>query len=376
MGAGAGGTVGGPPWDVAFVHDSRRFDGMLVMMDRALAALQGSNIRIRAFTCYDPSLADQYPDLGTRVAGYKIPFGGDLERGVNRLLPVFARRLRDLRANLIHLWSPSLAAVIPGRNNVLVTVPDLAKLTTRYYGRIPSYLHNRLLPLVARANTIVCHTEWTRQEIVRWLRVPPERIAVVRPWTDVVGTERAIEREFTAPQLGRPWTLLAVAVDRPNKNLAFFLEVLARLDTRYRGLVVGRPTGPTRARVQALGLASRVEFRTGVQDTAPIYDSAHLLLHPSLHEGFGLPLLEGMARRVPVIASNRTCIPEVMGSGGLLLAPDDPGVWARAVESLADEIAYREAVARAVRRAGVFTREGTRDALLRTYEAALARARG
>jgi glycosyltransferase involved in cell wall biosynthesis len=367
---------GPSPSEVAFVHDSRRFDGMFQMMEFARTALVDSSVRVRTYTCYDPSLAEQYPDLGTRVAGHRIPPGGDLERGVNRWLPVFARRLRTLEADLIHLWSSSLAEMVRGRDNVVITIPDLAKTTTRYYGRIPSYLHNRLLPLVRQANGLVAHTEWTRADIVRVLSVDLDRISVVPPWVSVVTDPRPIERVFRTPTLERPWTLLAVATDRPHKNLGFFLDVLSRLDRRYRGVVVSRPGPATLARVRSLGLTDRVRFVHGLPELGPTFAEAEVYIHPSLYEGFGIPILEAMARRVPVIASDRTCIPEVVGAGGRVLGLEDPRVWARAVESLADPGIYGAAVEAATRRAAEFTPERTRGALLDTYRAAMLRRRG
>jgi glycosyltransferase involved in cell wall biosynthesis len=362
-----------PSFRVAFAHDCRRHDGMFVAMDQALEALKGSPAHVEVYTCLDPSLAREYPDLGHRVPGYRVPPGGDFERGINRLLPVFAHRLRGIQADLVHLWSVQLAAVTRDRSNVLITIPDLAKYSTRYYGRIASYLFNRMLPLARRAVGLTCYTEWTRRDIVRVLEVPPDRVTVVPPWAVAQPRPRPQEDAFRPPTVEDPWNLLAVAVDRPHKNLGFFLDVLAGLDARFRGVVVTRPRPETVARLRELGLASRVRFVSGIEDLSSLYDDADVLLHPSEYEGFGLPLLEAMARRVPVIASDRTCIPEVVGTGGTTLRLDSTQRWVEAVERLADPDVYRRSAEAAYRRAAVFHQEGTRDALLRAYGAAMAR---
>lgn len=359
--------VPSPPLEVAFAHDCRRHDGLFVMLRLALEAVGAGPPSVHVYTCVDPSLRSEYPDLGTIVPGLRVPLGGTVERGVNRLLPVFARKLRDVRADLLHLWSPQLAQVVRYRTDVVVTVPDLAKRTTRYYGRIPSFLYNRQLPYLSRAAALSCYTEWTRRELVRVLRVPEDRVVVVPPPAPKrAGPPRSPPTEPPTPP--HPWTLLAVAVDRPHKNLGFFLEVLAQLDARFRAVVVATPRPETRERARQLGLTGRVEFLPPQDDLSPVYRSAHVLVHPSLYEGFGLPVLEAMVEGLPVLVSDATCLPEVVGDGGRVLPPTDARRWAETVEALTDPRRYREASERALARARTFTAERCRSALDRLYE--------
>lgn len=356
-----------PSRTVAYAHDCQRFDGLYVGLLLSRTAIESPSLRVPVYRCIDPSLRDQYPTLGTEVTGYRVPPGGDLERGVNRLLPVFARKLRSISADLVHVWSVSLAGLIRYRSDVVVSVPDLAKFTTRYYGAIPSYLHNRMLPYLGRARGVVCLTEWTRSEIVNLLRLPADRVHVAPPTSSIPPPRYTLPRVAAPPTDSSPWTLLDVAVDRPHKNLEFFLRILARLDRRFRARIVTRPTARTSALAARLGVSDRIEFLSDVPDMAPVYRTADVLVFPSLYEGFGLPLLEAMSQGVPVIAANRTCIPEVVAGGGAILDPTDPGPWADAVRRLVDPEAYRDASQRASARAGEFTPERLRDALLRAY---------
>ncbi|MCI4372264.1 MAG: glycosyltransferase [Thermoplasmata archaeon] len=327
-------------------------------------------VHIPVYTCYDPSLRAQYPELGTMVSGYRIPGGGDLERGVNRFLPVFARKLRSIPGDLVHIWSVSLAALIGFRSDVIVTVPDIAKLTTRFYPRLPSYLHNRMLHYLPRARAIICYTEAARREIVEGLRLPPDLVHVTPPSPSIGPPPFPLPRTNSPPTALRPWELLYVATDRRHKNIEFFLRVLARLDGRFRGLVVTQPTSRTIALSRQIGVADRIEFRSGVADLASVFRGADLLVHPSLHEGFGLPLLEGMSQGLPVVASNRTCIPEVVGNGGQVLDPTDPTPWVDAIEALTDPARYKDASRMAVERASSFSVEKTRAALMGVYDSA------
>jgi glycosyltransferase involved in cell wall biosynthesis len=340
---------------------------MLQPVVQGISALQGTPVRVRVFTCFDPSREREYPRLGVMVRGYRVPLGGDLERGVNRLLPVFAHRLRSIRADLFHLWSVSLAAAVRDHPHTLIAIPDIAKLTTRYYGRIASYLHNRMLGFLPRASGVTCLTEWTRREIVRVLKLPEDRVFVVSPWaTPNRGTE-VTRQQVAPPTFDDPWTLLYVATDRPHKNLRFFLEVLARTDGRFRGVLVTQLRPRTRALIQKMGLISRLSIQGNVSDLTSTYRGAQILLHPSLYEGFGLPLLEAMSHGLPVVGSDRTCIPEVVGEGGRILPSNDPGQWVDAIERLSDPDRYAEASRRALSRAAEYPIDRTRRELLRTY---------
>jgi glycosyltransferase involved in cell wall biosynthesis len=97
------------------------------------------------------------------------------------------------------------------------------------------------------------------------------------------------------------------------------------------------------------------------------YKSAHVLAYPSLHEGFGLPLLEGMAAGMPVVSSDATCLPEVAGDAAALVPPSDVEGWANALAEALAEPDRRSAAARARLDAFSWERTGAvvREALVR-----------
>lgn len=139
----------------------------------------------------------------------------------------------------------------------------------------------------------------------------------------------------------RPY-LLCVGNRKPHKNLPLAVEALARLRPRHPGLrlvVAGPRFGEddgVAARARALGVGDAVVELGAVPEALlrALYAGAECLLFPSLHEGFGLPVLEAMTFGTPVVASDRASIPEVAGDAALLLAPDDAGAWAAAVDDL------------------------------------------
>jgi L-malate glycosyltransferase len=158
---------------------------------------------------------------------------------------------------------------------------------------------------------------------------------------------------------GARW--LAVGRLAPNKALeatvAALLVYRLRFDHEAELLVVGRPAVPAyaaalRQYAADLGLADAVHFTGSVGgDTLDAaYRDADVLVVSSVHEGFCLPVVEAMARGLPVVAYRQGALPEVLGPGGVLLDSTDPGVLAAAVHRLQADADQRLALADAARR--------------------------
>jgi glycosyltransferase involved in cell wall biosynthesis len=123
--------------------------------------------------------------------------------------------------------------------------------------------------------------------------------------------------------------LLHVGTLQPRKNIPLLLEAFARLNEPTLQLVLiggkGWKYESIFTRIQALGLEARVHFPGYVPDEElPLwYNAGELLVFPSLYEGFGMPVIEAMACGTPVVAANRSSIPEAVGTAGLLFDPEN-----------------------------------------------------
>jgi len=137
----------------------------------------------------------------------------------------------------------------------------------------------------------------------------------------------------------------------------------------------GREAAALEARVASAGLGGRVALTGWVSDAdlEGLYALAACAAYPSLHEGFGLPVLEAMARDVPVACSNATSLPEVAGDGAELFDPRDPSAIAAALRRLLqDPQRARELTARGRARVERFTWQRAARDVLASYERALA----
>jgi glycosyltransferase involved in cell wall biosynthesis len=171
--------------------------------------------------------------------------------------------------------------------------------------------------------------------------------------------------------------LLAVGTQEPRKNLPRLLDAFAQVGDTLpdHWLVVAGPVG-WGPRLRPTSDSVRVRLAGPVGDTVlhALYQAADGLAYPSLHEGFGLPVLEAMAHGVPVLTSDRSSLPEVAGGAALLVDPLDRAAIAAGLVRLAGDTALRERLAAAGRRrAAGFTWRATAAATWAAYREVLAR---
>jgi glycosyltransferase involved in cell wall biosynthesis len=175
--------------------------------------------------------------------------------------------------------------------------------------------------------------------------------------------------------------ILFVGTLEPRKNIGVLLDayqlLLARESSVPDLVLAGRATDAAAgwlARLKTPPLAGRVRHLGYVSDEErrELYQRARLLVLPSLDEGFGMPVLEAMTLGVPVVASNRGALPEVLGDAGLLVEPIAAALAAALAHMTSDRAFAGQCAARGVRRAGLFTWAASARALRGAYEAAMA----
>lgn len=197
------------------------------------------------------------------------------------------------------------------------------------------------------ADRIVAISDFTRQDIIRTCRIPESRISVVPLGVDEIyrPVEDTLAKEQLAARLGidRPFFLSLGLV--PRKNIPRLIEAFAGFRHRdaFQLVLCGHLGGDHvdryRARLRELDLERCVVLPGALptEDLVLLYNMARAFVFPSLLEGFGLPVLEAMACGAPVITSNRSALPEVVGEAALLVDPEDTASITQAMETLADD---------------------------------------
>jgi glycosyltransferase involved in cell wall biosynthesis len=298
----------------------------------------------------------------------------------------FAPRAAKLAgADVLH----SLASTGPsfGRVPRVVTVHDLnyLKYPEAHFG-LRALGMGVLVPAAAhRSRRVIVPSEATRADLIRHLRLDPARIDVV---PEAVGHPPGVateSRDAVRARLGvgdRP-LLLTVSAKRPHKNLMRLLRALARIPAERRPMLVlpGYPTPheeELRAHAGGLGIEREVRFLGWVsdQELENLYRAADIFVFPSLHEGFGLPVLEAMARGIPVATSGCSSLAEVAGDAALLFDPGSESSIAAALDRILREPELAARLGEAGRRqAARFSWEAAAEGSVAAYGRALS-ARG
>ncbi len=266
----------------------------------------------------------------------------------------FPRAAKQNHFDLAHVphFGPPLFPPLP----TVVTIHDLIPLVlSAYRGSSRVQLYTRLAAHGAqRAAAVIADSEASARDIEKYLRIPREHIHVVhlaapsRCQPNLAPDEIArVRAKYNLPEC---FALYLGGFD-VRKNVARVIEAFAGLETGERRLatddwhlvLAGKlPAADTdffpdpRKIAKDFRVTRRVHFPGYIDeaDKPALYMAARVFLFASQYEGFGLPPLEAMACGTPVICANSSSLPEVVGEGGILLAPSDAHAWSEALRAI------------------------------------------
>ena len=198
-----------------------------------------------------------------------------------------------------------------------------------------AYYRFLVLPAVRRAEAVLTVSTFSRERILAWSGIAPERVIVVGN-----GVDKAFQPTGARHRESFDY-ILYVGNRKPHKNLPALFAAFANIAMRcdWHLVLSGHPDPGTTAMVEKLKLQDRVHYAGFIAEAElpAWYRGARCLVMPSLYEGFGLPAAEAMACGTPVIVANRTSLPEVVGDVGLVFDPDDVDALATALLRLQDD---------------------------------------
>lgn len=296
------------------------------------------------------------------------PVGHLLRWGLNEWL--LAGELAETGCELYHATEPWAVPVGPQFKTVL-TVHDVIPLQfPEHYLELTKsgHLSWRVYYTWLKRNNrwdevdrIIAISEATRDAVVEHLEVDPADIRVVYNGIDheqFQPTDDPSELEKLRRRLGLegPFLLYLGGYDY-RKNVEVLVEAMARLrDTDAHLVLAGGVKSHQRngleRRAEAFGVADRVEILGYIddEDLAGLYQLATAFVYPSIAEGFGLQLVEAMATGCPVVASDESCLPEVVGDAGLLVDPSDAADVGEAMRRVVEDDQLREQLSERGRR--------------------------
>jgi glycosyltransferase involved in cell wall biosynthesis len=234
-----------------------------------------------------------------------------------------------------------------------------------------------------KADRIIAVSENTKKDLIKFYGIMPEQVKVI--YLGVDKNFSFVKKENDDGVLRRynlkPGYILNVGTLEPRKNIVRLLEayrLIAADLSRAPQLVIAGGKGwlseDINKRIDSLGLKAKVILTGYVpdDDLPSLYRGAALFVYPSLYEGFGLPPLEAMASGVPVVSSNTSAIPEVVGKAGLLVDPCRTDEIARAVIMALEDVGLRDRMKNeGLKRSGRFSWENTAKKTIALYEEVL-----
>lgn len=297
--------------------------------------------------------------------------------------------IRKEGINLFHSTNYMIPLFL-GNIPVVSTIHDLIPIKFPHFTprakktRFNRIFRRLLVWCIRRSDKVITVSGHTRDDLIKDLGIPPDKIAVVYNGIDdkYHPPDRANVEKNQAPKLrfSDPYLLYVGRFD-PYKNVVGLIRSFRRFcqnrEDNPRLVLAGHldPRYPEAGlAVKELDLDTRVTFLDGVEEDELIrlYSDARILILPSFYEGFGLPPLEAMACGTPVIVSNRGSLPEVVGNAGLIVDPTSEDDIATAVEKLWDSESLRsEFILKGLKRAKDFSWEKTARETLKVYESLL-----
>ena len=325
---------------------------------------------LSSFATAHPELSALYPMVTTQVAG---------DRRSRRVIAEhswLARRTRH--ADVVHHGGGTAPRF--GGGPIVLTVHDLQYETYPQYVSPTKlrYLRSVVPNSIRRASVVTVPTQYVRSTVIDRFPINPDRIVVVHHGVEpTLGASSPTPFELRRDYgLGAGRVVVLPAITHPHKGHRFLLEVMARHwdDPDLRLLFLGgagAADDEVRAAIVQLGLERRVIQPGRVPDSHRdgLLALADALVFPSEYEGFGAPVVEAMALGTPVVCSDRTALPEVVGDAGLVL-PLDHDAWAGALDHVAAHGDEMRAAGR--RRAADFTATASGAGLADAYRIAAA----
>lgn len=276
------------------------------------------------------------------------------------------RRISRLRPALLLNAMPE--GVLRTRVPQVTVVHDLLPLRSpEEYPRQQHYFRHYVPAVLRESRAVIVSSESTRRDLVDFYRLPPDRLHVVLLGHDPDRFAPAVP----ASTDGVPYALFVGNV-MPHKNLLRLVEAFAAGTAGVTARLVIRGWGRAahvqalQERIGALGIGDRVDWQPYAADEElpVLYRRARMLLLPSLYEGFGLTALEAMACGTPVVVSNRSSLPEVVGDAAVFVDPEDPLAIASAIHRLfTDDTLATSLAEHGLARARLFSWERTARAV-------------
>jgi len=313
----------------------------------------------------------EYPNIS------KVP-------GVNKLVECFAYpfivKKKIVRDNIKHITRQDLA--------FLLELVDLKKTIVTCHDIIPIAYYNTRNPIwklnakgLRKAEKIITVSEFSKKDISKYIKYPEDQIEIIPPAVDhnlyYPNRNRAALKKYRIEETEK--VILYVGAEEPRKNIQLLINSFSKLKNKIpqvKLLKVGTPNylgvrEKLLEQIESFNLQKDIIFTGYVseRELAEIYNAVDLFVFPSLYEGFGIPPLEAMACGTPVITSNTSSLPEVVGDAAIVVDPYDADKLVEEMyQLLTDDGLKKEMIRKGLKRSKMFSWDESARKTLRVYK--------
>jgi glycosyltransferase involved in cell wall biosynthesis len=301
---------------------------------------------------------------------------------------IMPRAARAYEADVLHIpyWAPPLRSSVP----IVVTIHDIIPLILpQYRGGAFVRAYTQLVSAAARGATLILtDSDASRSDIMQYLRIPADRVRTICLAADPEFTDHvdpidtaALRKNYDLPE---EYVLYLGGCDA-RKNIETLLQIYTWaqdvLGANYPLVIAGSLPDrhdeffhDPRVIAKQIEVEDVVRFigRVAEEDKVALYQQARAFLYPTLYEGFGLPALEALACGVPVVGSNSSSVPEIVGDAGILVDPKDARAMAGALIAVCTEDPLHDELSeRALKQAAKFSWEKCARETAEAYESVM-----
>ncbi len=348
-----------------------------------LAKLPENECILQCFTCRGDrqmQRLDPYRKAGCRVECCSW-FSHELYKLLSLVLPLPRHLLFRTKPDMTQFFNFQIPSGVKGKRIVFIhdmayrSCPQTVRTKTRFWLRLSMKSSCR------RADHLITVSEFSKKEIVRYLKVVPEKITVVPNAVDhTIYHPRYTKEQITNVQARygiEGEYILYLGTIEPRKNLERLIDAYAALCRQKQEVPVlvlagrkGWMCADIYQKAQQLQKKGKILFPGYIRqkDSPVLMCGAKLFVFLSLYEGFGMPLLEAMACGTPVLASAAASMPEIAGNAAAIVDPENVAGISRAIRKLLEDDAYRETCRQmGLKRAAGYTWEASAALLQEVY---------
>ena len=355
---------------IAIINGSPVNSGIYVSMRPYCWVLKQLGHHVEWYQCVDDKTQLRSSDKEDHlITGFCIP-SEDLRMGFNRFI-TFPLRLKNIETEIRIIADPTLINALDRKVKSVVFFHDVIPLT-KFGSKFSSKVMFRYaLFRLGEVDKIIVTSNYTKEQLI-YNEVDGKKISIIPYTTRFLPRSDHIEKSLLRLTEARELNVTYVAADRPHKCIELFLEIAKTASTstgaiKFNFHLISKLRKSTSEKLEKMCL-DNFFLHSSVESMENVYDMTDVLLHTSLFEGFGLPILESMCFGIPIIA--RCCPPvkELLDGNGILVESGFADKWLSVLDSLTNIDTYRRFASLSLKRSTNFSHANFRTNVLDAFE--------